>query len=273
MSGKKDIGRRNVLKIAGGSVVGLAGLSSTSLAASDDETVGMREAGIVDEYRKLRDQYKFEEARQLLAEHDVEFTTRFYNKDSSGEVSTQDYYGKGQSSASFDTYLMDSETQEYALVMTWDLRNVQVDPDLPQPKDKAALGYRPDGFIYQDDSLEHSGRLRITDQNKMIEGVTSVVKEPPIDTNSGAVVSFDDRYHDLAAEGDGFMQIRIKRDEDGTGSGGVGGVFSHAWSLAGIGGTPGNQSISLSAGAISVSTDFGVDNWELPGQDERDETL
>ncbi|WP_152420038.1 hypothetical protein [Haloferax prahovense] len=287
MSDENQTTRRTALKIVGGSLTGLASASTTALADKKNQPVGVEEAGVKKKYYKLLDSHKFTEARRLLNDHNVEFSSEtFVRQDSSDTqnspevqdnsdtplVSPADYYGKSSSSATFDTVLFNSSTEEYALTLEWHLRNVQTDIDLPAPKDKAALAYRPDAFIYQDDSLRHSGSLELTNADDKWTGVTSVVKEPPFETG-GAVVSFDDRLHDAQGgdtKGDGYMQIRIKRD-GGTGSGPVGGTFSHAWSPAGV--SAGGQTITFSLGAISVKTDTLVDNWTLPNSEDRDKNL
>lgn len=272
MSEKTSTSRRSALKVIGSSIVGLAGVSGTALA-DEEETVGLEEVGLYDKYTDLLDEYKFDEARNLLSENNVKARTNTATRgsDSSNpEIRPDDYYGKGESTAQFDVVSMDDEDLKYALTLTWSLRNVKFGVDLPTPKDKAALSYRPDGFIYDDDSLRHRGQMKTTEET--YKDVTSTVKEPPTGSESGAVVSYDDRFYPEGTKGDGYMQITIKRDRDGTGEGGVGGVFSHAWSTQGAT-LPGNHGISISAGVISVSTGTFVHNWKLPNQDDRDENL
>ncbi|MEE6209652.1 hypothetical protein U3A55_05740 [Salarchaeum sp. III] len=259
------------MKLLGSAVVGTAGLSTTVSAEPDG--VSVSELGLLKEYNKLMDSFKFEEARDLLRKNDVEFSTRRYTRNkSSGGVSTESYYGKSQSSATFDVFLFNEETQEYGLVLTWNLQDVQTGIDLPQPTDRAAISYTPDGFIYTDDSIRHAGEIEIGDTN--YRELTEVVVEPPVDSYSGAAVSFDDTIADPNASGSGFLQIQVKRDENGTGSGNVGGVYSHAWAPFGVGGTVApKHSVSITAGAISIDLSAFAGRWELPSQDNRDQPL
>lgn len=274
MSSEDITSRRTALKMVGSSLTMVAGGSATVLAG-EKQLRGVRQAGIEAEYYKLLDSGEFSRARDLLKNNSVKYSsTTYYRNDpaDSPSVSPADYYSKDSSWATFDTVLFDSSIEEYALTLEWHLRDVQQDVDLPAPKDKAAIAYRPDSFIYQDNSLKHGGSLELTNASDKWVGVTEDVKEPPFETG-GAVVSFDDRLHDaqgLDTVGDGYMQIRIKRD-GGTGTGPVAGTFSHAWSPAGA--SAGGQDINLTLGSISISTDTLVDNWTLPGDSERGQNL
>jgi len=261
--------RRRFLKTTGAAAAGLSLMSGTTSAkkGKNKKKQSMQEADVVEEYNTLLNEYKFDEARQLLTENSVQFTSHEYLHESDG-VSTEDFYGKSASSATFDANyfgVIDGE-ETWALVLTWDLKDMQQDVDAPAPKDKAALAFDSDVWGYSDDSLKHSGRITYNNGADVINNVTSLESEPVSDLPNAGVVTFDDRFTYPDVHGEGFMQMEIRRTDENS-QGIVAGSYAHTWAIAGA--TELSLNVSL-GGLISWDDPIGTDRWVLPNNDDRD---
>lgn len=277
--------RRNILKATGG----LGALAIVPSAVAADDGVSVKEAGIAEEFNQLIKSGKTDQAFALLEEHRVNYTKVTESPSSDeGNVSTQDYYEVGNSSVTFYTSEWDASNDEYAIGLSWTLESQWGDVDGPAPVDVPALAFENDVFGYVDDSATASGTLQDFDGSPSESGITTIVSEPgsadPDAPSNALVAEFDDGRlgpdfdddpaQDVYPVGQGVIQIVIRKQNTST-QGIVAGLYTHTWSIYNFGELPilENFAVSIPGPGISVSVPTGVDKWELPNSDDRDQSL
>ncbi|SHK88693.1 hypothetical protein [Haladaptatus paucihalophilus] len=277
--------RRNIIKSAAGLAV-TAGFTSAGVSAKQEKT-GIVNAGIKNEFVSLMKSGERKKAFDLLDAHDVEYSVTTQSPPSDG-VSTQDYFDKSDSSASFFTGVWNENKNEYAIGLSWDLKNTKGDVDGPAPVDVGILGYEQDVFGYKDDSIIYSGTLKDPNTSNSVSGVTDLKSEPNaanIDApNNASVVTFNDKRNQGDVDGDGVSEwypvgtgyaqmVLIKQDTRTVGN--VSGLYKHTWSYGNIAdwNILQNVAVPVIGTGISVSLPVGADSWTIPGNRQRDDTL
>lgn len=277
--------RRDVLKTSGG--LGTLALVPSAVAADDGTSI--KEAGIADEFNQLITSGKIKKAFELLDENNVNHSKVTQSPSSNdSSVSPEDFYETGNSSVTFYTSEWDASNDEYAIGLSWTLENQSNDVDGPAPVDVPALAFEGDVFGYVDDSATVSGTVQDYDGSPSVDGMTTIVSEPgsaePDAPSNSLVAEFDDGYlyDDLDGDGapdfypigQGVVQMVIRKQNTST-LGIVAGLYTHTWSIFDIGEFPilENVGVTIPGTGISVSVPTGVDKWELPDSDDRDQEL
>jgi hypothetical protein len=277
-------GRRDVVKTAG--ALGALSLVPTSVAA--DRGSSVKEIGIGDEFYQLLEAGKTDQAFDLLEEHNVEYTRSTDYLSSNDGLSTEDYYEKGNSSATFYTSEWDASQDQYAIGVGWSVENKNNDFGGPAPMDPAVLAFEDDVFGYVDDSARASGKVADYLGRPSTRGVTSILSEPgspePGAPSNALVAEFNDdrREHDLDGDGvndfyptgNGVIQMVVRKQNTST-QGIVAGLYTHTFSFLNIGDYSiiDNLSVDIPGTGISVGVPWGVNKWDLPNHDDRDEDI
>ena len=254
------------MKKLGGSIASFVAITGSASAGSRRDKRSAKDAGIQEKFNSLMDNCRFDSAAGLMEKHGVNFTREKQLvssavSGSSGDITTQDYYDKRNSTISF--YSGDWSTGQKVLGMSWDLSGVSVwDPDGPAPSDKCTLAFEEDIFGYVGGSVRHTGK--VTTDNGVYTDLTTLESVPPNgEKSNGVVVSFNDNWViNSTAHGEGYMQI-VVRKQDENDMGRLGGKYAHLWSISN-GAAYGLDNIDISAGGIiSYINPFDAGLWTI----------
>lgn len=270
MDGEKNYLRRNVLKTGlATTVAGHIG-AGTVAASSSTNPVSVEEAGIRQEVEKLLDDYRTFEALELMDEHDVDCTATYNSlsgeeqdaleslssnetrSNSSGSVSTQDFFAKDESSITVFAFRLHQDFYRARIDFSVEAYDDAADPDLPGTNDLIALGYsQPNEAV--------SGELDYGLANYKDDVLS--VEEKPVVNGPGAVISLNDiRTEPNQSKYRGHLYYRI--DKDGSDKETVVGEYNHTWSIGNLGGL-GQVTFSWSGLGIAVDPGKLNDKWTI----------
>ena len=241
--------RRSFLQKTGGlaaSLTAVGGLASTATAGSG-QSQGTDEAGITNAVQNLTEQGKFEQAKRLLDNHDVQYdhdhvSVVVPSGGSSDDVSSQEVFNEDKSTFDFFGYAVSKPL--YTIELRWDLHPRYPESDCPRPNDGTGISWSDFHWEYEPGSDNLSEYCEDIDPNP-----------------EGTIAEWDDRTA-YAGNGDtkGHHIIGLEKQQSGVHT--VYGHYIHSYTnYCGAA----SMSFGIGAGSLSVSASSGsgVASWKM----------